>query len=172
MHLFHVIFLKFQDDRSKWAQIYCITFPFRTLKWIPLSVKSKLLFYFFGTCISPAFHSDSHWTLNSFLLVSWSLLLLFIQPYWPPFSVRAYIQKAGYQWLNTELCVQPIFMFELAAIFEIDNQQGPTIKHRKCSLICKNGKRIWKRIEPCTCITESRCCTPETHTLLINYAPI
>ena len=36
-----------------------------------------------------------------------------------------------------------------------------------------NGKRIWKRIDTCICITESFCCIPETNTtLLITYAPI
>ena len=35
-----------------------------------------------------------------------------------------------------------------------------------------NGKRIWRRIDTCICITKSLCCTPETNTtLLINYTP-
>ena len=62
------------------------------------------------------------------------------------------------------------------AIFKIDNQQGPTVQHRElCSIFCNNlnGKRIWKRLDTCICITESLCCTPETNTtLLINYTPI
>ena len=62
------------------------------------------------------------------------------------------------------------------AIFKLDNQQGPTVQHRElCSIFCNNliGKRIWKRIHICICITESLCCTPETNTtLLINYTPI
>ena len=43
------------------------------------------------------------------------------------------------------------------------------------TLLCGdlNEKRIWKRIDTCTCITESLCCTPETNTtLLINITPI
>ena len=36
-----------------------------------------------------------------------------------------------------------------------------------------NGKRIWKRIDTCICITESLCCTPEANTtLLINDTPM
>ena len=62
------------------------------------------------------------------------------------------------------------------AIFKIDNQQGPTVQHREhCSILCNklNGKRIWKRIDICICITESFCCRPETKiVLLITYAPI
>ena len=44
-----------------------------------------------------------------------------------------------------------------------------------CSIFFNNlnGKRTWKRIDICICITESLCCTPETNTtLLINYSPI
>ena len=34
-----------------------------------------------------------------------------------------------------------------------------------------NGKRFWKRIDTCTCITQSLCCMPENNILLlINYA--
>ena len=62
------------------------------------------------------------------------------------------------------------------SIFKIVNQQGPAVEHRElCSVFCNNlnGKRIWKRIDTCICITESLCCTPETNiTLLINYTPI
>ena len=58
----------------------------------------------------------------------------------------------------------------------MDNQQGLTVWHREpCSGLCNNlnGKIIWKGIDPCICITESLCCTPETNTtLLINYVPI
>ena len=63
-----------------------------------------------------------------------------------------------------------------SAMFKIDNQQGPPVQHRElCSVFCNNlnGKRIWKRIDTCTCITESLCCTPETNTtLLINCTPV
>ena len=53
------------------------------------------------------------------------------------------------------------------------NNNYSTLKNRElCSIFCSkvNGKRIWKRINTCVCITESLCCTPETNiTLLINY---
>ena len=57
----------------------------------------------------------------------------------------------------------------------MDNQQGPTVQHKElCSILCNNlnGRRIWKRIDTRTYITESLCCTPETNTtLLINCSP-
>ena len=49
-------------------------------------------------------------------------------------------------------------------IFKIDNQQGPAIWHGGlCSTLCNNlyGKKVWERIDICTCITESLYCTPE-----------
>ena len=62
------------------------------------------------------------------------------------------------------------------AIFKIDNQKGPMVQHREhWSTLCNklNGKRIWKRIDICLCITESCCCRPETKiVLLITYAII
>ena len=51
----------------------------------------------------------------------------------------------------------------------LDNQQGPTVEQRELySMFCNNlnGKRIWKRMDICICITESLCCTPETNTTL------
>ena len=42
------------------------------------------------------------------------------------------------------------------AIFKKDNQQGPTVQHRElCSILCNNlnGKRIWKRIDTCICLS-------------------
>ena len=49
------------------------------------------------------------------------------------------------------------------------------LQHRElCSIFCNLiGKRIWKRINTCTCMIESLCCTPETNiAFLINYSPI
>ena len=43
------------------------------------------------------------------------------------------------------------------------------------SVLCNDwyGKRIWKRLVICICITESFCCTAEANTTLwINYMPI
>ena len=55
----------------------------------------------------------------------------------------------------------------------MDNQQGPTVKHKElCSKLCNNlnGKEFEKRIDACICINESLHCTPEIiTTLLINY---
>ena len=48
----------------------------------------------------------------------------------------------------------------------MDNQQGPTVGHREfCSIFYNNlnGKRIWKRIDTCICITESLCCALEAN---------
>ena len=67
------------------------------------------------------------------------------------------------------------FGFDMHTLFKIDNQQGPTVLHRKlCSVFSNNlnGKRILKRIDKCICITESPCCTHKiSTTLLINYTP-
>ena len=49
------------------------------------------------------------------------------------------------------------------AVFKMDNQ-GPITAHRElCSIPCNNlnGKRLWRRIDTCVCITESLCCTLE-----------
>ena len=57
-----------------------------------------------------------------------------------------------------------------SSIFKIDNQQRPTVQHRELwSIFCNsvNGKRIWKRIDTCICITESLCWIPESNTTLL-----
>ena len=46
----------------------------------------------------------------------------------------------------------------------MDNQQGPTVQRREiCSVPCNDphGKRIWKRMAVCACITESLRYVPE-----------
>ena len=51
----------------------------------------------------------------------------------------------------------------------MDDQQGPTVEHRELYSAFYNyltGRRIWERIDTCTCKTESFCCTPETKTAL------
>ena len=66
-------------------------------------------------------------------------------------------------------------------IFQVDNQQGPTVQQGLYSSLYStaqgtllnilynlHGKRIWKRIDICVSITESLCCTPETNTTLWN----
>ena len=61
------------------------------------------------------------------------------------------------------------------ATFKTENQQGLTVCHNElCSIFCNklNGKRIWKRIDICVCITESLSCIPEANTtLLTNCSP-
>ena len=57
----------------------------------------------------------------------------------------------------------------IVTIYIIDKQEGPTVQHRELYSIFYNnldGKRIWKRMDICMCITESLCCTPETNTRL------
>ena len=61
----------------------------------------------------------------------------------------------------------------LTTIFKMDNQQGPTVQHRKLfSVLCGSldGSRIWERMDTCTRIAESLCRSLETvTTLLISY---
>ena len=62
------------------------------------------------------------------------------------------------------------------AMFEMDNQQGPTVFHRElCSMLCGSldGRGVWWRMDTCICLAESLCCSPETITkLLIGYTAI
>ena len=64
----------------------------------------------------------------------------------------------------------------LTAIFKMDNQQGPTVQHRKLfSMLCGSldGSGVWERMDTCICIAESLCCSLETiTTLLISYTLI
>ena len=49
-------------------------------------------------------------------------------------------------------------------------KQEPSIQYRElCSILWNslNGKRTWKRIDTCSCTTESLCYTPETNTTLL-----
>ena len=59
---------------------------------------------------------------------------------------------------------------------EMTGQWGPDIQHRElCTIYCDNlyGKRIWKRIDLCICITEWLCCMAEIiTTLYTNYTSI
>ena len=36
----------------------------------------------------------------------------------------------------------------------------------------QDGRGVWGRTDPCTCMAESLCCSPETITLLSGYIPI
>ena len=59
------------------------------------------------------------------------------------------------------------------AIFKMDNQQGPTVQHRKlCSMLCGDleGRGVWARMDTDICMAESLCCSPETiTTLFVNW---
>ena len=47
-----------------------------------------------------------------------------------------------------------------ATTYEIDNQQGSTVEHKKLYSLFSNklyGEIIWKRMAVCTCITEALC---------------
>ena len=54
-------------------------------------------------------------------------------------------------------------------VYGMNGQQGPAVEHRElypvfCDDLC--GKRIWERMEVCTCITEKHCC--RNHHNLVN----
>ena len=54
-------------------------------------------------------------------------------------------------------------------VYGMNGQWGPAVQHRGfSSIFCDNlqGKKIWERMNMCTCITESLCCTVEINTLL------
>ena len=56
------------------------------------------------------------------------------------------------------------------AIFEMDNQQGPTVSHRElCSMLwgSLDGREVWGRMDTCICVAESLHHSPETITLLL-----
>ena len=63
-----------------------------------------------------------------------------------------------------------------AAIFKIDNQQGPTVQHRELySILCGSLDEmgVGGRVDKGVGMAESPCCSPETITkLLISYTPI
>ena len=51
-----------------------------------------------------------------------------------------------------------------AEVYGMTDQQGPAVEHRELyPIFCGNpcGKRIWKRMNVCTCTNESLCCTAE-----------
>ena len=48
-----------------------------------------------------------------------------------------------------------------AAIFKMDNQQGPTVLHRDlCSMLCGSlvGRGVRGRMDTCICVAEYLCC--------------
>ena len=54
-------------------------------------------------------------------------------------------------------------------VYEIDNQQAPTVYHSELySIVCNNlyGKEYKKRVDICVCIIDPLCCTPGTNTIL------
>ena len=60
------------------------------------------------------------------------------------------------------------------AVYKMDNQHGPTVQQKElCSILCGSldGRRVWGRMDTCTCMAELLCCALETiTTLLISYA--
>ena len=58
----------------------------------------------------------------------------------------------------------------------MENQQGPTVLHRELSSILAgslDGRGVWRKMDTCTCVTESLCCLPKMITIvLISYTPI
>jgi len=59
------------------------------------------------------------------------------------------------QWLGSKV---------RAYIFEMDNQQGPSVQHRElCSVLCTSldGKGVFGRMDACVCIAESLSCSPD-----------
>ena len=76
-----------------------------------------------------------------------------LQCKWPPSLGRT----RGWDWLMH------------AVVDRMTGQQEPAVQQREfCLIFCDNlyEKRIWKRVEVCTCITESLCGTEETITTL------
>ena len=63
-----------------------------------------------------------------------------------------------------------------SAVSKVDNQQGPTIQSVElCSVSCGRllGREVSGGMDPCICMAESLCCSPEIiRTLFINYTPI
>ena len=58
------------------------------------------------------------------------------------------------------------------AIFQMDNQQGPTIQHREfCSWGNLDARGVWGIMDACVCMAESLCCSPETMTSLFVNKP-
>ena len=59
------------------------------------------------------------------------------------------------------------------AVFNKENQQGPGVQHRELCSVSRgslDGRGVWGRRDPCTCVAESLQCPPETIiTLFIGY---
>ena len=54
-------------------------------------------------------------------------------------------------------------------VYGIVGQQGPAVYYRELYTIFSDnlhGKRIWKKMDVCVCITESLCCAAEIITTL------
>ena len=61
------------------------------------------------------------------------------------------------------------------AVFKMDNQQGPTVQHKKVCLMLYgslDGRGVQGRMETWISMADFLCCPPETTTLLIGYIPI
>lgn len=62
-----------------------------------------------------------------------------------------------------------------SALFKTDNEQGSTVQHMElCSVLygSLDGSGAQERMDTCTRMVESLCCSPETIiTFLIDYTP-
>ena len=82
-----------------------------------------------------------------------------------PWGILESSVSAG--WLPYHLLVIKIY----TTIFKMNNQQGPTVEHRKFySMLCGSldGKEVWGRMNLCLCMAESLCCSSETITTLFT----
>ena len=56
----------------------------------------------------------------------------------------------------------------------MSGQQGPAVEHMElCSVLCGrlDERGVWERMDPCICMPESLCCSPETVTTLNQLYP-
>ena len=57
------------------------------------------------------------------------------------------------------------------AVYEMTGKLGSAVQHREhSSIFCDGlcGRRIWKRMDMCTCITEAVCCAGEINHNIVN----
>ena len=81
---------------------------------------------------------QTHVVQGSTVLSQWIIKLM---P--SPMSKKIYKKYFVCKWMNKERFSSP-----LSAIFKVENQQGPTVKHIElCSILCSSldGRRVWGR---------------------------
>ena len=83
---------------------------------------------------------QTHVVQGSTVLSQWIIELM---P--SPISKKIYKKYFVCKWMNKER-----YSSLLSAIFKVENQQGPTVKHIElCSILCSNvdGRRVWGRMD-------------------------